>query len=47
MDSLIFECGSMKNEETFPVENTGRGQDISPEFILYNLSSREIGRAHV
>lgn len=40
MDSLIFECGNMKNEETFPVENTGRGQDISPEFIIYNLSSR-------
>ena len=38
MDVLIFECSNMKNEETFPVENTGRGQDRSPEFIMKNLS---------
>ena len=38
MDSLIFECGSMKNEETFPVENTGRGENLSPEFVMKNLS---------
>lgn len=39
MDSLIFECSSMKNGEIFSVENTGRGQDISPEFLIKNLSS--------
>ena len=38
MDVLIFECNNMKNGETFPVENTGRGQDRSPEFIIKNLS---------
>ena len=38
MDVLIFECSNMKNGETFPVENTGRGQDRSPEFIIKNLS---------
>lgn len=38
MDVLIFECNNMKNGETFPVENTGRGQDCSPEFIIKNLS---------
>lgn len=35
---LIFECSGMKNGEKFPVENTGRGQDISPGFIIKNLS---------
>lgn len=39
VDVLIFECSGMKNGEKFPVANTGRGQDISPEFIIKNLSS--------
>lgn len=39
MDILLFECSGMKNGEKFPIENTGRGQDISPEFIIKNLSS--------
>lgn len=38
MDDLIFKCSGMKNGEKFPTVNTGRGQDISPEFILKNLS---------
>lgn len=38
MDVLIFECGGMKNGEVFPIVNTGRGQDISPEFVIKNLS---------
>ena len=38
MDVLNFEYSNMKNGETFPVENTGRGQDRSPEFIIKNLS---------
>ena len=40
MDVLNFECSNMKNGETFWVENTGRGQDCSPEFIIKNLSPR-------
>lgn len=39
VDTLLFECIGMKNEGKFPIENTGRGQDISPEFIINNLSS--------
>lgn len=39
VDILLFECSGMKNGEKFPIENTGRGQDISPEFIIKNLSS--------
>lgn len=38
MDVLIFECGGMKNGERFPAANTGRGKDLSPEFIVKNLS---------
>lgn len=36
---LEFECTGMKNGAKFPVEYTGRGRDISPEFVLKNLSS--------
>lgn len=39
VDTLLFECIGMKNGGKFPIENTGRGQDISPEFIINNLSS--------
>lgn len=38
MDTLLFECVGMKNGDKFPIENTGRGRDISPEFIIKNLS---------
>jgi len=38
MDPLLFECVGMKDGEKFPIVNTGRGQDISPEFIIQNLS---------
>ena len=33
-----LECTGMKNGGKFPIENTGRGKDISPEFIIKNLS---------
>ena len=36
---LEFECVGMDNGGKFPIEYTGRGQDISPEFIIKNLSS--------
>lgn len=39
-DILLFECTGMKNGEKFPIENTGRGQDTSPAFLIKNLSSR-------
>lgn len=39
-DILLFECIGMKNGEKFPIENTGRGRDISPEFLMKNLSPR-------
>lgn len=35
---LELECTGMKNGGKFPIENTGRGKDISPEFIIKNLS---------
>lgn len=35
---LIFECPGLQDGGKFLVEHTGRGQDISPEFILKNLS---------
>ena len=38
MDILIFECKNMKDGGKFPIVNTGRGQDISPEFLIKNLS---------
>ena len=35
---LEFECIGMDGGSKFPIEYTGRGQDISPEFIIKNLS---------
>ena len=35
---LEFKCVGMDNGGKFPIEYTGRGQDISPEFIIKNLS---------
>ncbi len=35
---LEFECIGMDNGRKFPIEYTGRGQDISPEFVIKNLS---------
>ena len=35
---LEFECIGMDDGRKFPIEYTGRGQDISPEFIIKNLS---------
>lgn len=37
---LEFTCIGIENNGKFPVENTGRGQDISPGFLIKNLSSR-------
>lgn len=35
---LEFECTGLKDNDKFPIENTGRGEDFSPEFIIKNLS---------
>lgn len=35
---LEFECTGIKAGGKFAVENTGRGKDVSPEFIIKNLS---------
>lgn len=40
MDILEFTCAGIKNGGRFSVENTGRGRDVSPEFMLSNLSPR-------
>ena len=37
---LEFTCIGIENNGKFPLENTGRGQDISPGFLIKNLSSR-------
>ena len=37
-NTLEFECMGIKDGGKFPVENTGRGKDISPEFVIKNLS---------
>ncbi|MBD5093906.1 MAG: YbhB/YbcL family Raf kinase inhibitor-like protein [Subdoligranulum sp.] len=37
-NTLLFECVGMKNGDKFPIKNTGRGQNVSPEFLIKNLS---------
>lgn len=39
---LEFECMGLNDGGKFPVENTGRGKDISPEFIIRNLSANAV-----
>ena len=36
---LQFECVGLKDGGVFPLDNTGRGRDVSPEFVIHNLSS--------
>ena len=36
--NLIVECPGLGEGSKFPIEYTGRGRDISPAFILKNLS---------
>lgn len=35
---LQIKCVGLENNGIFPLEYTGRGKDLSPEFILMNLS---------
>lgn len=39
-DTLIFECMGFGEDGKFFLEHTGRGEDISPEFLLKNLSAQ-------
>ena len=36
--TLEFDCAGLESGGKFPVENTGYGQDVSPAFLLKNLS---------
>lgn len=38
IDSLEIECMGVEANGKFSLENTGRGRDISPEFVIKNLS---------
>ena len=35
---LHFECVGIKDSGVFPLANTGRGRDVSPEFVIHNLA---------
>lgn len=37
---LEFRCVGIENGGKIPIENSGRGQDISPEFVIENLSPK-------
>ena len=35
---LYFECVGIKDGGVFPLDNTGRGCDVSPKFVIHNLA---------
>ena len=35
---LLFECVGIKDSGVFPLANTGRGRDVSSEFVIHNLA---------
>ena len=37
-NELQIQCVGLESNSIFPLEYTGRGKDISPEFVLMNLS---------
>ena len=37
---LEFECVGIEDGGKIPIENTGRGRDVSPEFVIKNLSPK-------
>lgn len=47
MDTLEFICKGINNKKGFLREHTGRGEDISPEFVINNLSRCENSYNHV
>lgn len=38
IEQLNFTVSGLENNRKFPIEYTGRGDDISPEFLIENLS---------
>ena len=38
MEQLIFSLPDFANGDTFPIDHTGRGKDLSPEIVIENLS---------
>jgi len=38
MEQLIFSLPDFINDNKFPIEYTGRGEDLSPEIVIENLS---------
>lgn len=38
--ALDFTCVGIEDNGVIPIENTGRGQDKSPEFLIWNLSPK-------
>ena len=38
MEQLIFSLSDFINGDTFPIDHTGRGKDLSPEIVIENLS---------
>ena len=38
MAQLIFSLSDFINGDTFPIDHTGRGKDLSPEIVIENLS---------
>ena len=38
MEQLIFSLPDFRNGNKFPIEYTGRGEDLSPEIVIENLS---------
>ncbi len=39
MEQLIFSLPDFINSNEFPIEYTGRGEDLSPEIVIGNLST--------
>ena len=40
---LLFECVGIKDSGVFPLANTGRGRDVSPEFV-WNRKRNSLNR---
>lgn len=40
IEILRFHCPGLEDGGRFPLDNTGRGRDVSPEIVLENLSPR-------
>ena len=38
IEILRFRCPGLEDGGRFPLDNTGRGKDLSPEIVLENLS---------